>query len=124
MGKRGEPFEHYPEWTHSRFWSFIRSTLRRAWSKYPVKFKVLNAARRAKPPSKKGRHKWEYQCASCSKWVQAKECSVDHKVPAGSLKDYDDLPEFVRKLFVGEDDLQVLCDHCHKIKTKEERNAG
>jgi len=112
------------EWSRSRYFSFIRSGLRRLWSKYPVKYKVLNEARRKYKGDDK-RTKWEYQCAHCSNWFKAKEVQVDHIEPAGSLKDYSDLPKFVSTLFCGKENLQVLCskgdNNCHSIKTKRER---
>jgi len=44
---------------------------------------------------------------------------VDHIIPAGtSLKGWD---EFIDKLFIGEDGMQILCKPCHKVKTKKER---
>ena len=118
MGKRTEDFPNYPAWTKARFWSFIRSSLRRAWSRYPPKYKVLNNARK-KVEGK--RHKFEYQCASCSGWFKAREVQVDHLIDAGQLKDYDDLPGFVERLFTSEDMLQVLCKPCHTVKTNKGR---
>ena len=44
MRKNSTPYRHYPTWTEARFWSFIRSALRYAWNKYPVKFEVLKEA--------------------------------------------------------------------------------
>lgn len=105
-------------WTESRYFQFIRSALRKAFSRYPVKFDVLNKGRKAVTGK---RHRWEYQCASCKKWFKSTEVQVDHKEPAGSLKSYEDLPGFVRRLFCEEDGLQILCKPCHKIKTAEER---
>lgn len=121
MAKRTPPFVHYPEWSDSRFWSFIRSALRAAWSRYPVKWKVLDKAKRAYKGTNKNQ-KYEYQCAECKEWFKAKEVSVDHIIPAGTLKCYADLPTFVEKLFVAEQDLQVLCTKkCHAKKSLEER---
>jgi 5-methylcytosine-specific restriction endonuclease McrA len=111
------PVDH---WTEARYWAFIRSALRRAWSKYPNKFKVKNAARRT-AVGKKGNQKWEYQCASCGGWFAGKNVSVDHIEPAGSLRSYSDLPAFVSKLFCGVDNLQVICFSCHAEKTNAER---
>ena len=108
-------------WTESRYFSFIRSALRKASTRYPVKFDVLEAARRVKPKKKAGRHRYEYQCAACKNWFPQKEVKVDHIQQAGSLKSYDDLPGFVERLFCEADNLQVLCDGCHDIKTAEER---
>lgn len=65
--------------------------------------------------------KWEFQCTECEKWHKAKDVSVDHITPAGSLGSFQDVAGFVERLFVGEDGLQVLCMTCHKAKTKKER---
>jgi hypothetical protein len=107
-------------WTESRYWTFIRSALRQAWSKYPVRYQVLNDARRPYKGADK-RTKWEYQCKCCTKWYKSKEVQVDHIQSAGSLKCYEDLPAFVQRLFCEADNLQVLCKECHKVKTQEER---
>lgn len=110
-------------WTEARYFSFIRGALRKAATRYPVKFAVKEAARRAKPKSKAGRHRFEYRCVGCKKWFPDKEVQVDHIVPAGSLKTYDDLPSFVERLFCEADNLQVMCKPCHQLKTNEERKA-
>ena len=107
-------------WTKSRYFSFIRSGLRRMWTRYPVKYRVLEKARR-KYSGEDKRTKWEYVCSNCNNWYKSKEVQVDHIKPAGSLKEYSDLPEFVSNLFCGEENLQVLCKPCHAEKTKEER---
>lgn len=107
-------------WTDARFWSFLRSALRRAWTKYPNKYKALNAAKRRKP-SARGRQKYEYQCAECSKFFAGKNVSVDHIIPAGSLRSWDDIAGFCSRLFCKLEDLQVLCYKCHKAKTNAER---
>lgn len=107
-------------WTDSRYMSFIRSALRKAWMKYPLKFKTLSANRRVYNGEDK-RTKWEYQCRSCSGWFRGKDVIVDHIYPAGKLKEFSDLPQFTSTLFCSCDNLQVLCKECHRIKTKEER---
>lgn len=108
------------KWTKARYFAFIRSALRRASTKYPVKWDVLGEARRDKPKGKAGRHRIEYQCAECKQWEEGKNVAVDHIKPAGSLNDYEDLPEFVATLFCEPDNLQVLCNPCHTIKTNYE----
>lgn len=121
MAKKTPPFPQYPDWSTARFWSFIRSALRRAWTRWPPKYKVLNDARK-KVEGK--RHKYEYKCSSCKKWFKAKEVQVDHKEEVGTLKDYKDLPEFVERLFVSEDKLAVLCKPCHQRKTNDARQKS
>lgn len=120
MAKKTPPFAKYPDWTEAKFWGFVRSALRAAWSKWPPKYRVLAKAKRNYKGPKKNQ-KYEFQCAHCSKWFPAKQVSVDHITPAGTLRCYEDLPAFVEKLFVSEDELQVLCATCHNVKTQEER---
>lgn len=118
--KKSQPFAPYPEWTEARFFGFLRSALRRASSRWPPKYQCLaNAKRPYKGPNK--RQKFEYKCAKCKKWYPAKEVSVDHIIPVGTLKCWEDLPGFCERLFIGIDGLQVLCDTDHHTKTQEEK---
>lgn len=123
MARKTEPFAEYPEWSTAKFWSFVRSALRAAWSRWPPKYKVLNAAKSAySGPNKK--QKYQFKCAMCKGQFLAKEVSVDHIVPAGQLRDYSDLPEFVSRLFVAEDMLRVLCNECHRVVTKQQNSTS
>ena len=123
MGRKTPPFSEYPAWTEARFWSFVRAALRKAYTRWPPKFEVLRSARRNKPPNKAGRHRYEYKCAKCKKWFQQKNVEVDHITPCGSLKSWDDVGTFARRLFVGAEGLRLLCKPCHVRITKEERDA-
>ena len=118
MGKKTPPFPEYPDWTTSRFWSFIRSTLRRAWTRWPPRYQALNDAKRTVTGK---RHKYEYKCSSCKKWFKQKEIQTDHIEEVGTLKDYEDLPGFVQRLFVSKDKIQVMCKPCHNTKTQDAR---
>lgn len=118
MPKKTPPFDKYPTWTTARFWSFIRSALRKAWTRWPPKFEAMQQARRTVTGQ---RHRYEYQCAACEQWYKAKEVEVDHKVSAGSLNSYEDIAGFTERLFVSADELDILCKPCHKEKTLEER---
>lgn len=105
-------------WTEARFWGFVRSNLRRA--QWPPLYHVKKSAER---PYKgdNPRQKYEYQCAACKGWFKGSETQVDHIKPCGSLKDYADLPEFVKTLYCEADNLRVLCKGCHQKVTNEER---
>ena len=105
-------------WTKARYFQFIRSALRQAFQRYPVKQKVKNANRIAIIGK---RHKWIYTCAQCDHEFMDKEIQVDHITPAGSLNDFDDLPGFVKRLYCEPEDMQILCKPCHAIKTAAER---
>jgi len=105
--------------TESAFWSFIRSALRQKsrWWK-PISECKLKAKRNYKGPNKKQR--FEYQCKKCKQWFAEKNINVDHIKPAGSLNCAEDLPGFVNRLFCEVDNLQVLCEPCHDVKTKQD----
>jgi 5-methylcytosine-specific restriction endonuclease McrA len=118
MGRKTPPFPEHPAWTEARFWAFVRSALRKAWSRWPPKYQVLADAKRTVEGK---RHKYEYQCSECKQWFKQTEVQVDHIIPTGSLKAYEDLPEFVSKLFVSKDKLSLMCKPCHQRKTNDER---
>ena len=64
-----------------------------------------------------------YMCAICNKLHDRKDVEVNHIEPAGSLKDYNDLPAFCERLFVEDiSKLEVLCKPCHLEITKGQRN--
>lgn len=119
MGKRVERTRNNGEWTESRYWQQVRSSLRsgfRYWK--PIVQCKINSRRKNKGKDK--RLKWEYKCNDCKKWFKDKEVQVDHIIPVGSLKSEDDLVEFLRRL-TTETGFQVLCLECHKKKTLSER---
>jgi len=106
--------------TESQFFAMIRSALREKsrWWK-PIGSVRMKSRRPYKGTNK--RQKYEYQCNKCKQYFPDKQIQVDHIFPAGRLAAFDDLPGFVKRLFIEEDGLQVLCTDCHNNKTKEER---
>jgi 5-methylcytosine-specific restriction endonuclease McrA len=108
-------------WTENEFWGFVRSGLRKISQRWAPVYDALNNSKR-KSRSANKRLKWEHQCNECKQWFPRKLVSVDHVVPAGSLKTYADLPGFVERLLCEEEGLQVLCKCCHDAKTKQETN--
>lgn len=118
MGKRVPRTRAGNTWTEAQFWGFIRGALRNGARRYPVKYQVKQAGRRTVTGK---RHKYEYQCAECTKWFKDKEVQMDHIVPAGTLRSFEDLPGFAERLFCEADGLQILCRPCHQVKTNQER---
>ena len=103
------------EWTKARFFGFLRSNLRKASMKWPPLQQVRVSHRRPSQSANK-RLKWELQCFACLQWYPGSDIAVDHIIPCGSLKDWADIEPFVRRLFVEECDLALLCKHCHEMK--------
>ena len=109
--------------TESQFWSKIRSALRSAFRFWkPMTIALEKASRPYKGTNK--RIKKEYQCAQCKEWFQRKEVEIDHKIPCGSLKSYEDIQGFIERLTVEDyNAYQILCKNHHKEKTLEERRS-
>jgi 5-methylcytosine-specific restriction endonuclease McrA len=119
--KRGEKCRASNTWTEARYFQFIRTALRSAFARYPVRFHAKKQAERTVTGK---RHRYEYKCAGCKKWFKSNEVQVDHIEPCGSLRTYKDLPKFVERLFCEADGLQILCKSCHHTKTQAERAAA
>jgi len=100
--------------TEAQFFGWIRSHFR----KMTMYWKPVGIAKNMnRKPVFGKRHKFEYQCAQCKNWHPEKNIDIDHIEEAGSLKSFDDLPGFARRLFCDVDGLQILCKPCHKEKT-------
>jgi len=119
MGGRVAKNRNGGTWSEARFWSQVRSSLRRGFMFWKPITDAKKAARR-KYEGENKRRKWEYQCKECEGWFSDKEIAVDHIVPVGSLKSYEDIEGFLKRLTI-EDGFQVMCKECHQGKTNRER---
>lgn len=120
MGSRVKKTRGGGRYTEAGYFGFIRSGLREKSRRWPPIHQARQLAKRKHTGSNK-RQKFDYQCNICKDWFKGTEVQVDHITPAGSLKCYDDLPQFVSNLFCEQDNLQVVCSPCHDVKTKRER---
>lgn len=120
--------EAYPEWTESKFQSFIKSILRSGSQRWPPKYKVLNEAKRGKQVNiESGRIAEHYCCASCGVLFPAKSVVVDHIEPVVATSGFTNWDDVVQRMFCSAENLQVLCKECHRQKSKienEERKAN
>lgn len=120
MGSRVEKTRNAGTWTEARYWSAVRSYLRRGFRYWKPATEAKIRARRANQ-SKNKRLTWEYLCANCKEWWADRDIQVDHITPVGSLRQLEDLPGFLERL-TPEEGFQVLCKKCHKKKTNNERS--
>jgi 5-methylcytosine-specific restriction endonuclease McrA len=117
---RTAPWPPYPAWSTSKWWTFLRSKLRSSFTRWPPKYEALADAKR-KYTGPNTRQKHEFQCAVCGGWFPQKQVDVDHIVPCGPLRSFEDIGGFIERLFCSKEGLQVICRPCHKIKTAEDR---
>ena len=125
--------------TESKFWSFVRSGLRKVWARHQVKLKFIDTFRIKVPnPNPDGRVEkvWGMTCVECgqdhpmpvSKDVKKKiekftgkpfnYIEINHKTEAGSLKSKEDIGRFAANLlYVTFDDLEPMCKECHAVLT-------
>lgn len=123
------PWELYPDiWkTQAAFMSWCRGGIRRSlWNKSPIKINFIKKHRIRIPNPKKTKRSpaevWGAKCALCSKLFVLKDIQVDHKVGNHSLTEISDIQSFIESIvMVEEQDLQLICKGCHKIKTHSER---
>ena len=107
------------EWTEAAFWNFLRTGLRQMSRRWPPVVRLAMEAARRPYTGPNKRRKWEYQCAHCGHWFKGTEVHVDHIVPCGSLKSWEEFSQFAERLFCEIDGLQVLCESCHQDRRQE-----
>jgi len=110
-------------WTEGRLRTFITSTLRGGFRKYPPKYETLKAASVGKKVNAKTNRMAEhFTCNMCKGEFPAKEVNIDHIDPVVCpYTGFVDWNTFISRLFCEGGNLQVLCSPCHDIKTAEER---
>ena len=106
-------------WTESEYFSRVRSALRRVFRYYKPMQKALDNASRPSQSENK-RLKKEYQCEICENWFPRKSVEIDHREECGSLRNYDDLVPFLKRLTAEDpESYGILCKPCHLDKTKQ-----
>lgn len=108
--------------TEAQFFGKIRSILRlgikRCW------LPMQQALERNKRPSQhptNNRLKWEFKCDSCQGWFKRADVEIDHIIPCGSLRNWEDVVPFLQRLTEESlDSYQIVCKDCHVGKSKVE----
>ena len=92
--------------------NFIKNTLRRATYRWPSKTICKNNAKKDYAL---------YECSDCKKVFSPSLIEIDHIVPVSSVKTgFVDWNDFIDRLFVTSDKMQVLCINCHELKSQIE----
>lgn len=87
----------------------ITAAIRKVWRYSPERRAAILAAR-------VDDHMVE--CAACHTVVHEKLAAVDHVNPCVPLSGFDGWDNFIERMKTGQ--MQILCDSCHKAKTKQE----
>ena len=147
MSKKLKPWEveGVPWKTEAAYWSWVRGILRQGWGRHPVKVEYVkkNRIRVNNPnPNRRVETTWGMKCRKCegefimpvTREVRKRieegtgeelvVIEINHKTAASNLRCKEDLAEFASKLlFVNFDDLEPLCQTCHRIHTYSEKEG-
>ena len=128
MTDKKDPWGEGTPWKSSvNFFTYLRGCLRLAWKRHPTKLKVMKERRKQIPnPNPRGNKAtvFGFECEMCHNEYVMKECQVDHKHAAGSLKKKEDIQGFVeRLLWVTEDDLRLVCKVCNSALALSEKQG-
>lgn len=108
----------------------IKGAIRRVFSRSDLRKTALDIASiNHSDPSRPRVQKW-CKCAKCGQVVPKYTCDVDHidpVVPVDVPLEDMNWDELVNRVWCEAGNLQVMCDPCHRTKTKTElklRNAA
>lgn len=95
--------------------SFAKNELRKSFKRWFAKNECKKLARV---------ERGKYQCANCKELFKEPQMEVDHResvVPIDIPGSEQSLENYVDRLFVEVDKLDLLCKPCHKQKSKNEQ---
>ncbi len=123
-----EPWEELPEvWpTQSAYFKWLRGQMRKAWARHPIKHAYMLKHRVRAPLGRKTIPNptgmvWCAPCEQCGATLRESDCQVDHIIPAGSFKSWDDFTAWmIRLMHINFDSVRSVCKPCHKIITHAE----
>lgn len=102
--------------------NWLRGSIRRIWSRHPVRIAYKQSLRYKAPVGKNGKEVWVCECELCGK--QSRETQTDHIHGGYGFKDWDSFTEWARMiLWVSFDDIRELCIECHEIVTLSQRKG-
>ena len=122
--KTEKPYNN-KRWTKAQLESYIVAGIRKLWLGWGVRRDVMDAAFvERKTNAETNRIAKHYRCAHCNKTYPGRDVNVDHITPVvdpnEGRKSWD---EYIERMLVEADKLQVLCKTCHDAKTAEENKT-
>ena len=126
----GKPWEDVPDvWKDERaYCNWLRSQIRRAWSRHPIKTTYVKNRRMAIADmdacTRKDypRAKFICECEMCHSWFPQSHMEVDHIHGGTGFSDYEGFLVWQKTmLFLGFEDIQHLCKPCHANVTLSQK---
>lgn len=123
MPRPSKPYNN-GTWTQARFNAFIKGALRAASNRWGPKFSVLKKARVERGVyvcNGYNRRRHNVPVSIVIGKRRFRNVAVDHINPVGKCTDWNTV---IKRMFVEEDGLQVLCKECHDKKTQDEKRQA
>ena len=127
----GKPWEDVPDvWKDERaYCNWLRSQIRRAWSRHPIKTTYVKNRRVPKSKMAKAitskfsaNAKFFCDCEMCGKWQPQSYMEVDHIHGGTGFSTYEGFLVWQKTmLFLGFEDIQHLCKPCHADVTLSQK---
>lgn len=102
----------------------LKGAVRRVFSRSELRQKVVEKALIKHEDLSRPRVKRWGKCAECKQPTPKSYLVVDHIDPVVELnRSFEDMSfdELIDRMWCSIDNLQALCDNCHKVKTKAEQ---
>lgn len=103
--------EHDQEAFEKHKFNYVKNALRIATYKWPYFSLAMNRQRL---------ERGLYKCESCSGAFGPKEINRDHIEPVIAVTGWTNWQDYINRLFVKSDGIQILCITCHSSKTAVE----
>lgn len=102
------------------YFTWLRGSIRRVWSRHPVKIAYKQARRYKAPVGRNGKDVWVSDCEMCG--CRSRECEVDHIDGGYGFKDWDTFTTWAKRiLWVTFADIRELCKDCHEAVTLSQK---
>jgi hypothetical protein len=122
MDNQRQPWEDVPHIfkDEKAYFNWLRSQIRRIWSRAPVKIAYKMSRRYKAPVGKNNKEVFVSDCEMCGK--QHRACEVDHLHGGYGFKDWTSFCEWSKMiLWVTFDDIRELCPDCHAAVSLSQR---
>lgn len=116
------PWDDVPHiWKDEKaYYTWLRSSIRRIWSRSPIKLAYKQSRRYKAPVGKNGKEVFVSNCEMCGK--QHRDCQVDHLRGGFGFTDWQSFTEWSKMiLWVTFDDIRELCPECHEAVTLSQK---